>query len=89
VPQRTPRKIASPETRTIDGIEIVRFHAFAPPGSPLDRYTCIHLYCGIRFHTGNFSKKYFKNNPQMKEEAKNNFFFTVILVVSGLRSNQG
>jgi hypothetical protein len=38
VPQRTPRTIASPETRTIDGIEIVRFHAFVPPGSPLDRY---------------------------------------------------
>jgi hypothetical protein len=48
VPQRTPGKIASPETRTMDGTEIVGFHAFAPPGSPLDRYTWIHLYCGIR-----------------------------------------
>jgi hypothetical protein len=48
VPQRTPGKMASPETRTIDGTEIVRFHAFAPLGSPIDRYTCIQLYCGIR-----------------------------------------
>ena len=33
-----PGKIATPEASTLDGIEIVRFCVFAPPGSPLDRY---------------------------------------------------
>jgi hypothetical protein len=46
--QRTPGKIISPGASTIDGFEIVRFCAFAPPGSPLDQYTGVHLYCGIR-----------------------------------------
>jgi hypothetical protein len=36
--QRTPGNIASPGPSTLDRIEIVRFCAFAPPGSPLDRY---------------------------------------------------
>jgi len=34
--QRTPEKITSPGASTVDSIEIVRFCAFAPPGSPLD-----------------------------------------------------
>ena len=34
--QRTPAKLASPEPSTLDGIEVVRFCAFVPPGSPLD-----------------------------------------------------
>jgi hypothetical protein len=41
--QRTPRKITSPGASTLDGIEIVRFRAFAPPGSPLDQYTLLTL----------------------------------------------
>jgi hypothetical protein len=37
--QRTPGKTTSPGPSTLDSIVIVRFCAFAPPGSPLDRYT--------------------------------------------------
>jgi hypothetical protein len=37
--QRTPAKIASPGPSTLGGVEVARFCAFAPPGSPLDRYT--------------------------------------------------
>ncbi len=39
--QRTPGKITSPGPSTLDSIEIVRFCAFAPPGSPLDQYTLL------------------------------------------------
>ncbi|HYQ97181.1 MAG TPA: hypothetical protein VEO92_02350, partial [Candidatus Nitrosocosmicus sp.] len=41
------KKIASPGPSTIDGIEIVRFCAFAPPRSPLDHSAGIHLYSGL------------------------------------------
>ena len=37
--QRTPAEIAGPEPSNSDGVEVVRFRPFAPPGSPLDRYT--------------------------------------------------
>jgi hypothetical protein len=47
--QRTTGKIAALGPSTIDGIEIVRFCAFAPPGSTLDRrYISVHFYRGIR-----------------------------------------
>jgi hypothetical protein len=42
------RKIISFGRSTIDSIEIVRFYAFAPPGSTLDRYTGVYLRCVIR-----------------------------------------
>jgi hypothetical protein len=38
----TLEEIASRGPSTTDGIEIVRFSAFAPPGSPLDRFTGVH-----------------------------------------------
>ena len=41
--QRTPRKSISPEPSTLHSIVIVRFCAFAPPGSPLDQYTLLSL----------------------------------------------
>jgi hypothetical protein len=39
--QRTLRKITNPGASTLDSIEIVRFCAFAPPGSTLDQYTLL------------------------------------------------
>jgi hypothetical protein len=38
-------KIVSRGPSTIDGMEIIRFCAFAPPGSPLNRCTVVHFYC--------------------------------------------
>ena len=45
--QRISGENCHPEASTLDGIEIVRFCVFAPPGSPLDRYTN-NLYWRIR-----------------------------------------
>ena len=39
--QRTPGKFTNPGPRTLANIEMVRFCAFAPPGSPLDQYTLL------------------------------------------------
>jgi hypothetical protein len=52
-----PEKIASPGPSTLDGIELFASVPFAPPGSPLDRYTVVHLSRGIRVK----SKPYLEN----------------------------
>jgi hypothetical protein len=45
--QRTSGKITSPGPSTLDSIEIVRFCAFAPPGSPLDLYILLSSLTGF------------------------------------------
>jgi hypothetical protein len=48
------QKNITPGPSTIKDMEMVCFCAFAPPGSPLDRYTD-DLYCGIRVDNISFS----------------------------------
>jgi hypothetical protein len=47
--QRSRGRLAALDQAPSDGIEMVGFYAFAPPGSPLDR-TQVILYCGIRVY---------------------------------------